>query len=329
MILSTGGPGVVKASYESGKPAIGVGAGNAPVLVDETADLPLACGSLVMGKTFDNGMICAAEQSVVVVKDVYAEFKSLLEARGVYFLRDADRDKLAAYMQKDGKVNVDIVGQSALDIAKNSGIKNVPQDTVVLATEEARDDIGPDYPLSHEKLSPILAMYRSRDFEDGVALCRKLAINGGVGHTAGLYTRKNHSTRENYFVQHVPVSRVLVNTPTSLTAIGSAFNFAVDPSFTLGVGTLAGSSVSQNVGPSHLVNHVTVAERQDHIEWFNLPHRVFFNRGCLEEALRECGKTYSTGERDERVIIISGKTNQKLGKLLMYLSMSFLFFLLF
>lgn len=316
LILSTGGPGVVKASYTSGKPAIGVGAGNAPVLVDETANLPLACGSIIMGKTFDNGMICAAEQSAVVVKDVYQEFKKLLEDRGVHFLEGKDREHLANYMRKDGRINPDIVGQSALDIAEKAGIQNVPKDTLVLATEEDRNAIGEEYPMSHEKLSPVLSLFQAENFEDGVDLCAKLTKNGGVGHTAGLYTSKNStlaSEREKLFVQSVPVSRVLVNSPTSLTAIGTSFNFDVDPSFTLGVGTMAGSSVSQNVGPSHLINIVTVAERQDHIEWFNLPQRVFFNRGCLEEALRECGKAYSTGERDERVIIISGKTNKKLG----------------
>jgi len=317
LILSTGGPGVVKASYTSGKPAIGVGAGNAPVLVDETADLKLACGSIVTGKCFDNGMICAAEQSAVIVKDVYQEFKKLMEDRGVYFIYEHNRELLVEYMRKDGRINPDIVGQSALDIASRAGIKNVPADTLILATEEYRGDIGEEYPLSHEKLSPILSFFQCENFEDGVNLCAKLAKNGGIGHTAGLYTSKNNkllaSEREKQFVHSVPVSRVLVNSPASLTAIGSSFNFDVPPSFTLGVGTMAGSSVSTNVGPSHLINLVTVAERQDHIEWFNLPQRIFFNRGCLEEALRECGKAYSTGERDERVIIISGKTNQKLG----------------
>lgn len=302
----------------SGKPAIGVGAGNAAILVDETADLALACGSIVLGKTFDNGNICAAENSIVVVKESYNRFKNLMVERGVLFLEEKDRDLLAKYMRKDGKINPDIVGQTALDIAARAGIKNVPQDTLVLATEEDRDAIGEEYPLSHEKLSPVLSVYQSIDFNDGVAMCRKLAQNGGLGHTAGLYTSKNNEElakqREDEFVRLVPVSRVVVNAPTSLTAIGTAFNFAVSPSFTLGVGSYAGSSVSVNVGPSHLINLVTVAERQDHIEWFNLPERIYFNRGCLEEALRECGKAYSNGDRDERVIIVSGKTNQKLGK---------------
>lgn len=190
---------------------------------------------------------------------------------------------------------------------------------MIIGTEEEKWAIGDDFPLSKEKLSPILSLYKADDFDDGVNLCEKLARTGGIGHTAGLYTDINRNSmlkeeREKKFVEKVPVCRVLVNSPTSLAAIGSSFNFQIDPSFSLGVGTLAGSSVSANVGPMHLINLVNVAERQDHIEWFNLPKRIFYNRGCLEEALRECKKTYATGDRDERVIIISGRTNKKLGQ---------------
>ena len=318
LILSTGGPGVVKASYSSGKPAIGVGAGNAPVMVDETAELHKACGSIVLGKTFDNGVICAAEQSVVAHTDIYDELKSLLEERGVFFLNSQDREKLAKYIRKDGKINADMVGQTAVAIAQRAGIdmKSVPKGTIVLGTEEV--EIGEHNPLSLEKLSPILALYRCKDFQHGVEMSGQLARTGGIGHTAGLYTDTDRSTvtakqREEMFVKNVPVSRVLVNSPTSLTAVGSAFNFQIDPSFSLGVGTLAGSSVSTNVGPLHLINLVKVAERQEHIEWFNLPGRIYFNRGCLEEALRELSKPYPNGERDERAIIISGRVNKKLG----------------
>ena len=322
MILSTGGPGVVKASYSSGKPAIGVGAGNAPVLVDETADLALACGSIVTGKTFDNGMICASEQSTVVVQDVYNELKQNFIDRGVYFVYGDDRDKLGNFMRKDNRINPDVVGQSALDIARRAGIdmKIVPKGTVILGTEEEKFAIGKDFPFSHEKLSPIMSMYKAEDFDEGLDMCEKLARNGGIGHTGGFYTDTDSELakeREAQYVQRVPVGRVLVNSPTSLAAIGSAFNFQIDPSFSLGVGTLAGSSVSNNVGPMHLINLVNVAERQEHIEWFNLPGRIFFNRGCLEEGLRECGQTYATGEKkDQRVMIISGRVNQKLGKYL-------------
>jgi len=288
------------------------------VLVDETADLELACGSIVVGKTFDNGMICAAEQSAVIVSEVYDELKKLLTNRGVFFVYGNDREKLANYIRKGNRVNPEAVGKPAIEIAKKAGIsiETIPKGTVVLATEEDKHDIGEHFLMSHEKLCPVLSVFKSDDFMDGVDVCSRIVKNGGVGHTAGLYTSKDPSIafqRETIFVKQVPVGRVFINTPTSLTAIGTAFNFQVDPSFTLGVGTLAGSSVSNNLGPMHLINLVTVARRQTHIEWFNLPNRIYFNRGCLEEALRDCSKAYSTGDRDERVLIVSGKTNKKLG----------------
>jgi acetaldehyde dehydrogenase/alcohol dehydrogenase len=318
LILSTGGPGIVKASYSSGKPAIGVGSGNAPVLVDETADLNLAVGGIVSGKTFDNGMICASEQSAVVVDTVYDELKQKFIDRGVHFVYSEDREKLGKVMRKDGRINPDVVGQTAKEIAALAGIDvaTIPEHTIILATEEEKHAIGPDYAFSHEKLAPIISLYRADDFDEALDLCNKLVNNGGIGHTAGLYTNtdsKAAKERESAFVKSVPVGRVLINSPTSLAAIGSAFNFEIDPSFSIGVGTLAGSSVSNNVGPLHLINLVNVAERQEHIEWFNLPGRIFFNRGCLEEGLRECGKTYATGERDQRVMIVSGRINKKLG----------------
>jgi len=318
LILSTGGPGVVKASYSSGKPAIGVGSGNAPVLVDETADLSLACGSIVTGKTFDNGMICAAEQSVVVVQEVYDELKQKFIDRGVYFVYGDNREKLANFMRKGNKINAEVVGKSAVEIALRAGLdmNTIPEGTVILGTEEEIFAIGEKYPFSHEKLSPIISMYKANDFNEAIDICEKLAKNGGIGHTGGLYTDVDSQMageREMRYVERVPVGRVLVNAPISLAAIGTAFNFQIDPSFSLGVGTLAGSSVSNNLGPMHLINTVSVAERQKHIEWFNLPGRIFFNRGCLEEGLRECGKVYATGEQDQRVIIISGRMNQKLG----------------
>jgi acetaldehyde dehydrogenase/alcohol dehydrogenase len=271
LILSTGGPGVVKASYSSGKPAIGVGSGNAPVLVDETADLALACGSIVTGKTFDNGMICASEQSAVIVEEIYEDLKQLFIDRGVHFLYGADREKLSDFMMKEGKINPDIVGQTAIEIARRAGIdtNTIAEGTIILGTEEEKFAIGDEFPFSHEKLSPVLSLYRANDFDEALLLCGKLARTGGLGHTGGLYTDADSNEaqiRENKFVENVPVGRVLVNAPTSLAAIGSAFNFQIDPSFSLGVGTLAGSSVSNNVGPMHLINLVNVAERQDHIE---------------------------------------------------------------
>eukprot|EP01083_Nonionella_stella_P101042 285919_1 len=231
----------------------------------------MACGSIVTGKTFDNGMICAAEQSAVVVKDVYNDFKKLLIDRGVHFVYDENREKLGNYMRVNGKINPDIVGQSAMDIARRAGIDaaTIPERTVILGTEEEGTAIGEDYPFSNEKLCPIISIFEARDFDEAIVMCRDLAQNGGVGHTGGLYTNadsNNAKYRERKYVENVPVGRVLVNSPTSLAAIGSSFNFQIDPSFSLGVGTLAGSSVSENVGPMHLINLVTVAERQDHIE---------------------------------------------------------------
>mmetsp|Transcript_3284 Transcript_3284/g.4910 ORF Transcript_3284/g.4910 Transcript_3284/m.4910 type:complete len:275 (-) Transcript_3284:4755-5579(-) len=273
-----------------------------------------------MGKTFDNGMICASEQSVVIEQEVYDDLKEKFINRGVHFVYGEDREKLAKFMRKDNKINPDVVGKSAIEIARKAGIYmgTMPDGTVILGTEEERFAIGENYPFSHEKLSPILSLFKATDFDDAINLCDKLTRNGGIGHTAALYTDSDNTeeskAREAKMVKSVPVSRILVNSPSSLAAIGSSFNFKIDPSFSLGVGTLGGSSVSKNVGPMHLLNFVDVAERQEHIEWFNLPSRIFFNRGCLEEGLKECGKMYATGDRDQRVMIISGKVNKKLGK---------------
>ncbi|KAL7555685.1 hypothetical protein ACA910_015237 [Epithemia clementina (nom. ined.)] len=308
LILATGGPGMVKASYSTGHPAIGVGSGNAPILVDETADLKQAVGSIVLGKTFDNGMICAAEQCVVCVEQVYAEFKALLEQRGCYFLYGDDRTKLEKYLIQDGRVNIDVVGQSAIAIAKAIGVQ-VPKGTVVLAAEESK--IGPEAPLSHEKLSPILALYRVENFDKGVQVSKKLALYEGVGHTAGIYSR-NPQHLEEYGLE-MPVGRILANMPTSISAIGTEFNNSIDPSFTLGVGTMAGSSVSENVGPMHLLNIKTLAIRQQHIEWYKNPPDIYYNRGCLEEALADCARPMKSGDRMSRCIIVTDKVMGSLG----------------
>lgn len=308
LILATGGPAMVKASYSTGHPAIGVGSGNAPVLVDETADLKLACGSIILGKTFDNGMICAAEQSLVVVDQVYETFKSLLEDRGVQFLYGEDKKALEAFLIQDGRINVDVVGQSAKRIAQLIGVK-VPPTTVVLAAEESR--VGKDIPLSYEKLSPILAVYRAADFESAVDLCNQLAWHGGVGHTAGIYSKDR--ARLEAFAAKLPVGRVLANMPTSISAIGTEFNHEIDPSFTLGVGTLAGSSTNENVGPMHLLNIKILATRQDHIEWYKNPPDIYYNRGCLEEALSDCARPMKDGERMSRAIIVTDKVMGFLG----------------
>lgn len=308
LILATGGPGMVKAAYSTGHPAIGVGSGNAPVLVDETADLKEASGSIVMGKTFDNGMICAAEQSVVVVKSVYKEFKSLLEARGVHFVYGEEKKKLENFLiDPSGRVNVNIVGQSARRIAEMIGIEVAPG-TVVLAAEES--GIGKEYPMSFEKLSPVLGVYKARDFDHAAEICTDLTWHGGVGHTAGIYSRDKK--RLEAYAAMVPAGRILANTPTSITAVGTEFA-NLDPSFTLGVGTQAGSSTSDNVGPMHLLNIKTLASRQDHIEWYRNPPDIYFNRGCLEDALDDCAKPLKNGDRLYRCLIITDKVMGTLG----------------
>jgi len=308
IILATGGPGMVKASYSVGKPALGVGSGNAPILVDETADLDMAVGSIVLGKTFDNGMICAAEQSVVVVDSVYDRFKKLLQARGVHFVAGQEKKALGEFLIKEGRINPGIVGQSAQAIADHIGAK-VPFGTVVLAAEA--EEVGPQEPMSHEKLSPVLGVYRSPDFKSAVALAKELTEYDGIGHTAGIYT--SIPSRVDEYGLQVPAGRILHNVPTSLAAIGTAFNFNIDPSFTLGVGTKAGSSVSSNVGPMHLLNITTIATRQEHTEWFQNPPHVYFNRNCLEDALRDASKSYSDGSRDMKAIIVTDKVMGKLG----------------
>lgn len=271
LILATGGPGMVKAAYSTGHPAIGVGSGNAPILVDETADLQQACGSIVLGKTFDNGMICAAEQSVVVVESIWADFSAMLKARGVAFLEGEDKKALENYLIQDGRVNVDIVGQSAQTIAKAMNVK-VPPGTVVLAAEET--GVGEDFPLSHEKLSPVLAVYRAADFEAAMELSERLTWFGGVGHTAGIYSRDPE--RLQLYATKMPAGRILANMPTSVSAIGTEFNSRIDPSFTLGVGTHAGSSTNDNVGPMHLLNIKTLATRQEHMEWYKNPPAIYY-----------------------------------------------------
>jgi acetaldehyde dehydrogenase/alcohol dehydrogenase len=230
LILATGGPAMVKSSYTCGHPAIGVGSGNAPVLVDETANLQEACGSLILGKSFDNGMICAAEQSVVVVDQIYDEFKALLQARGVYFLYGEEKKALEDFLIKDGHVNADIVGQSAKTIAERINVQ-IPDGKVVLAAEE--HGVGPDFPMSREKLSPVLAVYRTASFEDGVKLCNDLTRFGGMGHTAGIYTGK--PDRVTQFAEHVPAGRILANMPVSYKRwqrhTASSFQIACPHSF--------------------------------------------------------------------------------------------------
>jgi acetaldehyde dehydrogenase/alcohol dehydrogenase len=284
LILATGGPGMVKAAYSSGRPSLGVGAGNTPALIDETAHIKMAVSSIILSKTFDNGMICASEQSVIVVDSIYEEVRQEFIDRGAYLLSPEEREKVAEILLKDGHINPDIVGQSVEKLAAIAGIY-VPEDTRLLIGEV--ENIGLEEPFSYEKLSPILAMYRAKDFEDGVKKAEKLVLFAGRGHTAVLYTSPSNREHIKRFEDNVETARVLINTPSSQGAIGDIYNFRLDPSLTLGCGTWGGNSISENVEPSHLLNIKTVAERRENMLWFRVPPKVYFKYGSLPIAIRE------------------------------------------
>lgn len=284
MILATGGPGMVKAAYSSGVPAVGVGPGNTPAIMDETCDIQMAVSSVLQSKTFDNGMICASEQSVVVVDAIYAEVKKEFVKRGAYILNAKEAKKVAEILVIDGKLNANIVGQSAVKIAAMAGIE-VPAYTKVLIGET--DGVGADYPFSVEKLSPVLAMYKAKDFDAALKRAQELLDFGGLGHTSVLYTNPNNLDRIKRFGTDMKTCRTLINMPSSQGAIGDVFNFKLDPSLTLGCGTWGGNSVSQNVAPKHLLNIKTTAERRENMLWFRVPEKVYFKYGCLNEALRD------------------------------------------
>lgn len=286
LILATGGPGMVKSAYSSGKPAIGVGAGNTPALIDESANLKMAVASILMSKTFDNGMICASEQSVIVHKNVYKEVKELFKEEGAHFL-SKDEIKLLEPIILDpqrGSVNPKIVGQSAEKIAEIAGFK-VNKGTKVLIGEVKR--IALDEPFAHEKLSPLLAMYEAETFSDGAEKAEKLISMGGFGHTSVLYCNEREEDKIDFFSKTVKTSRVLINMPASQGAIGDIYNFRLEPSLTLGCGSWGNNSISENVGPKHLLNIKTVAERRENMLWFKLPPKIYFKSGCLPIALQE------------------------------------------
>ncbi|MGD1918647.1 MAG: aldehyde dehydrogenase family protein, partial [Pleurocapsa sp.] len=284
LILATGGPGMVKAAYSSGKPSLGVGAGNTPAVIDETADIKLAVSSILLSKTFDNGMICASEQSVIVVDEMYDRVKAEFALRGAYFLSLEERQKVSQVLVKDGHINAAIVGQSVADIGKLADIE-VPEGSKVIIGEI--EGVGVDEPFSIEKLSPILALFRVADFEAATAKAEELILLGGRGHTSVLYTAPSNSDRIDYFDTHVSTGRVLINTPSSQGAIGDLYNFKLDPSLTLGCGTWGGNSVSENVSVHHLLNFKTVSERRQNMLWFRVPPKVYFKYGCLPVALRD------------------------------------------
>lgn len=287
IILATGGPGMVKAAYSSGKPAIGVGAGNTPAVIDRSANVKLAVSSVLHSKTFDNGMICASEQAVVVAKEIYEEVKAGFKAQGGYFLDETEREKMRETMFGGGKLNAAIVGQTAESIAKLAGI-TVPEDTKVLIGEV--ENAGTEEPFAHEKLSPVLAMYKAETFEDALDKADLLVRGGGLGHTAAIYIDEHAAPeRMQAFFERMKACRILVNTPAAQGGIGDLYNFRLTPSLTLGCGSWGGNSVCENVGIKELINVKTVAERRENMLWLRVPEKLYFKRGCLKTALRELG----------------------------------------
>ncbi|MCR5216934.1 MAG: bifunctional acetaldehyde-CoA/alcohol dehydrogenase [Lachnospiraceae bacterium] len=285
IILATGGPGMVKSAYSSGTPALGVGAGNTPAVIDETADVILAVNSIIHSKTFDNGMICASEQSVIVHEKLYDAVKAEFVARGCHICNKTETQKLRETILINGSLNAKIVGQKAATIAKLAGFE-VPETTKVLIGEVTSVDISEEF--AHEKLSPVLAMYKAKDFKDAIAKASQLIADGGFGHTSSLYI--NTATQKEkieLFYETMKTCRVLINTPASQGGIGDIYNFALTPSLTLGCGSWGGNSVSENVGVKHLLNIKNVAERRENMLWFKVPEKVYFKRGCLPVALKE------------------------------------------
>ena len=287
IILATGGPGMVKAAYSSGKPALGVGAGNTPVIIDDTADIRMAVNSIIHSKTFDNGMICASEQSVTVLDSVYDAVKKEFEYRGCYFLKPGkELDAVRKTIIINGALNSKIPGKSAYEIAKLAGV-DVPESTKILIGEVESVDISEEF--AHEKLSPVLAMYRAKTFDEALEKAAQLVADGGYGHTSSLYVHPAEKEKTQKHYEAMKTCRVLINTPSSQGGIGDLYNFKLAPSLTLGCGSWGGNSVSENVGVKHLLNVKTVAERRENMLWFRTPEKVYFKKGCMPVALDELG----------------------------------------
>ena len=285
LILATGGPGMVKAAYSSGKPALGVGAGNTPAVIDESADIQLAVNSIIHSKTFDNGMICASEQSVIALDAIYDKVKKEFAGRGCFFLNKTETEQVRKTIIVNGALNANIVGQSACKIAALAGV-TVPEQTKILIGEVESVEISEEF--AHEKLSPVLAMYRAADFKEAVAKAERLVADGGFGHTSSVYLNAvTEREKLDYFKARMKTGRVLVNTPSSHGGIGDVYNFKTTPSLTLGCGSWGGNSVSENVGVKHLLNIKTVAERRENMLWFRAPQKLYIKKGCLPVALRE------------------------------------------
>ncbi|MDJ0718666.1 MAG: bifunctional acetaldehyde-CoA/alcohol dehydrogenase [Prochloraceae cyanobacterium] len=284
LILATGGSKMVRSAYSSGHPSFGVGPGNTPAVIDETADILMAVSSIMLSKTFDNGMICAAEQSVIIVDEVYEAVKQEFINRGAYFLKPEEKDKIAEILLVDGYLNPETVGQPVEKLGQLARIGKLAGVKVLIAEVE---EIGSKEPFSYEKLSPILAMYRARDFNDGVEKAKQLISFAGKGHTCVLYTAPDKQARIKYFESQVQTGRVLINIPSSQGALGDFYNFKLEPSLTLGCGTWGGNTISENVSPRHLLNIKTVCERRENMLWFRVPPKIYFKYGCLPVALQE------------------------------------------
>ena len=285
IILATGGPGMVKAAYSSGKPALGVGAGNTPAIIDESADITLAVNSIIHSKTFDNGMICASEQSVIVSDKIYSAVKKEFTVRGCYFLTADETEKVRKTIIINGALNAKIVGQPAAKIAALAGV-TVPESTKIIIGEVTSVELSEEF--AHEKLSPVLAMYKSKSFEDALNKAEQLIADGGYGHTSSVYIdEKTEQAKLSEFAERMKTCRILVNTPSSHGGIGDIYNFKLTPSLTLGCGSWGGNSVSENVGALHLINIKTVAERRENMLWFRAPEKVYIKKGCLPVALDE------------------------------------------
>ena len=284
-ILATGGPGMVKAAYSSGKPAIGVGAGNVPAIIDDSADMLLAVNSIIHSKTFDNGMICASEQSVIILNSIYDKVKQEFIDRGCYVLNSEETEKVRKTIIINGALNSKIVGQKAHKIAELAGVE-VPENTKILIGEVESVDLSEEF--AHEKLSPVLAMYRANSFDEAVEKAEQLIEDGGLGHTASLYVNTHTGTEKiEKFSHKMKTARILINTPSSQGGIGDLYNFKLTPSLTLGCGSWGGNSVSENVGVKHLLNIKTIAERRENMLWFRAPEKVYIKKGCLPVALDE------------------------------------------
>lgn len=306
IILATGGPGMVKAAYSSGKPAIGVGAGNTPAIIDETAEIKMAVNSILLSKSFDNGVICASEQAVLVMEEIYDEVRLEFAQRGAYILKKAEVDKVRKVILTNGSLNANIVGQSAYTIAEMAGVK-VPEETKVIIGEV--ESVELEEAFSHEKLSPVLAMYKVKTFDEALTKAVRLVELGGIGHTSSLYTHRTMSEdRIAKFGSVMKTGRIIVNMPASQGAIGDLYNFKLAPSLTLGCGSWGGNSVSENVGVKHLLNVKSVAERRENMLWFRVPEKVYFKYGSLSVALKELKDM-----NKKKVFIVTDKVLYDLG----------------